>query len=132
MKQIVTLVDYGASNIHSVQKAFEHIGARTQLTADPDTVRQADKLALPGVGAFGSRMDGLRRHDLPAAIRETVRRNGRTRLDRLRLPLRFCRGPGQRLRPAISPGKEPERGAAYSGKFCREDVTGYVYDLSGD
>ena len=74
MSSIITIIDYGASNIRSVQKAFEHIGARTQLTADPDVVRQAGKLVLPGVGAFGSGMDGLRRHDLPAAIREAVRR----------------------------------------------------------
>ena len=74
MSSIITIIDYGASNIRSVQKAFEHIGVETRLTADPDAVRRADKLALPGVGAFGSGMDGLCRRDLPAAIREAVRR----------------------------------------------------------
>ncbi len=74
MNDPIIIIDYGASNIRSVQKAFEHIGAKTQLTADPDVVRRADKLVLPGVGAFGSGMDGLRRYNLPSAIHEAVQR----------------------------------------------------------
>lgn len=70
----ITMIDYGASNIRSAQKAFEHIGADVHLTDDPDVVRRADKLVLPGVGAFGSGMVGLRRHNLPEAIQETVQR----------------------------------------------------------
>ena len=70
----MTMIDYGASNIRSAQKAFEHIGAEVQLTNDPDIVRRADKLVLPGVGAFGSGMTGLRRHNLPEAIHEAVQR----------------------------------------------------------
>ena len=68
------MIDYGASNIRSAQKAFEFIGATVQLTSDPDVVRHADKLVLPGVGAFGSGMAGLRRHHLPEAIHEAVGR----------------------------------------------------------
>ena len=74
MSSTITMIDYGASNIRSAQKAFEHIGANVQLTNDPDVVRKADKLVLPGVGAFGSGMDGLRQHDLPSAIHEAVGR----------------------------------------------------------
>ena len=70
----ITMIDYGASNIRSAQKAFEHIGAEVHLTDDPEEVRRADKLVLPGVGAFGSGMDGLRRHNLPEAIQESVQR----------------------------------------------------------
>ena len=70
----ITMIDYGASNIRSAQKAFEYIGAEVQLTDDPDVVRRASKLVLPGVGAFGSGMDGLRRHHLPEAIHEAVQR----------------------------------------------------------
>jgi len=70
----ITMIDYGASNIRSAQKAFEHIGADVHLTDDPEVVRRADKLVLPGVGAFGSGMEGLRRHNLPEAIQETVQR----------------------------------------------------------
>lgn len=70
----ITMIDYGASNIRSAQKAFEHIGATVHLTEDPDEVRRAEKLVLPGVGAFGSGMDGLRRRNLPHAIHEAVAR----------------------------------------------------------
>lgn len=70
----ITMIDYGASNIRSAQKAFEHIGAEVQLTDDPDVVRRASKLVMPGVGAFGSGMDGLRKHNLPEAIQEAVKR----------------------------------------------------------
>ena len=71
---MITMIDYGASNIRSAQKAFEYIGATVILTEDPEVVRRADKLVLPGVGAFGSGMDGLRQRHLPAAIHEAVRR----------------------------------------------------------
>ena len=70
----ITMIDYGASNIRSAQKAFEHIGADVVLTEDPEVVRKADKLVLPGVGAFGSGMAGLHDRNLPAAIRESVQR----------------------------------------------------------
>ena len=70
----ITMIDYGASNLRSAQKAFEHIGADVHVTDDPDVVRRADKLVLPGVGAFGSGMAGLRQHNLPEAIREAVQR----------------------------------------------------------
>lgn len=70
----ITMIDYGASNIRSAQKAFEHIGAEVQLTNDPNVVRRADKLVLPGVGAFGSGMAGLTQHNLPEAIHEAVQR----------------------------------------------------------
>ena len=70
----ITMIDYGASNIRSAQKAFEHIGADVILTEDPEVVRKADKLVLPGVGAFGSGMAGLYERNLPAAIRESVQR----------------------------------------------------------
>lgn len=73
-QNIITMIDYGASNIRSAQKAFEFIGAAVELTDDPDVVRRASKLVLPGVGAFGSGMDGLRRHHLPEAIHEAVQR----------------------------------------------------------
>ncbi len=73
-QKTITMIDYGASNIRSAQKAFEYIGAKVQLTADPNVVRRADKLVLPGVGAFGSGMAGLAKHNLPEAIHEAVQR----------------------------------------------------------
>jgi imidazole glycerol-phosphate synthase subunit HisH len=69
---MITMIDYGASNIRSAQKAFEYIGAEVELTEDPEVVRKATKLVLPGVGAFGSGMAGLHQRNLPEAIQETV------------------------------------------------------------
>ncbi len=74
MTQTITMIDYGASNIRSAQKAFETIGATVILSEDPEVVRRADKLVLPGVGAFGSGMQSLRQRHLPAAIHEAVQR----------------------------------------------------------
>jgi glutamine amidotransferase len=51
MKPIV-IVDYGMANLRSVQKAFEKVGHEAIITADPQRVAEADKLVLPGVGAF--------------------------------------------------------------------------------
>jgi len=66
-KEIV-MIDYGASNIRSAQKAFEYVGAVVRLTADADVVRKADRLVLPGVGAFGAGIDALRAKGLDTAI----------------------------------------------------------------
>lgn len=68
----LTMIDYGASNIRSAQKAFEAIGADVELTSDPDIVLRATKLVLPGVGAFGAGMNALRERGLDTAIRKAV------------------------------------------------------------
>ena len=70
----ITMIDYGASNIRSAYKAFEHIGANIALTADPDVVAKAERLVLPGVGAFGSNMAALRQRGLEPAIHAAVDR----------------------------------------------------------
>jgi glutamine amidotransferase len=69
----IVMIDYGASNIRSAQKAFEHVGALITLTADPQIVRQAHKLVLPGVGAFGASMEALRTRGLDSAVCDKVR-----------------------------------------------------------
>jgi glutamine amidotransferase len=60
---LVTIVDYGAGNLHSAQKAFERMAAgldtQVEVTADPDRVRRADRIVLPGVGAFADCKAGL-------------------------------------------------------------------------
>lgn len=68
----ITIVDYGAGNLRTVQRAFEYVGAEAHITGDPDVVRQARKLVLPGVGAFGKAMERLRAAHLDEAIRERV------------------------------------------------------------
>ena len=57
----ITVVDYGIGNLRSVVKALEFLGCQVRLTSDPDEVAKADKLVLPGVGAFGAGMENLRR-----------------------------------------------------------------------
>ena len=71
---MITLIDYGGSNLRSVQKAFEFVGAPVQVSADAEVVCQAEKLVLPGVGAFSAGMAGLRRSGLDAAVREAAER----------------------------------------------------------
>lgn len=59
---MITVVDYGMGNLRNVQRALEHLGSEVLVTSDPEAVRRATTLILPGVGAFGeavSRIDGL-------------------------------------------------------------------------
>ncbi|MDV3459020.1 imidazole glycerol phosphate synthase subunit HisH [Sphingomonas sp. HF-S4] len=57
----VALIDYGAGNLHSVHNALKAAGAQgLAITADPDAVAKADRIVLPGVGAFGACAAGLR------------------------------------------------------------------------
>jgi glutamine amidotransferase len=72
----VTLVDYGAGNIGSAANALWRAGGEPDVTADPDRVRQAERVVLPGVGAAGSAMESLRNLGLDAAL-DDVRKSGR-------------------------------------------------------
>ena len=65
---MVTIVDYGSGNLRSVQKAFEHLGAAATITDDPAAVADAERLVLPGVGAFGDAMRELRERGLVEPI----------------------------------------------------------------
>lgn len=60
MAEVVALVDYGAGNLHSVHNALKAAGAAVTVTADPYVVRAADRIVLPGVGAFRACAEGLR------------------------------------------------------------------------
>ena len=57
------MLDYGSGNLRSAQRALQRVGADVTVTAEPDTVRAADALVLPGVGAFAACVAGLRRVD---------------------------------------------------------------------
>ena len=70
---MIALIDYGIGNLRSVQKALEHVGAQVTLTDDPLTILSAEKVVLPGVGAFGDGMKGLRVRGLEAVVKEVVR-----------------------------------------------------------
>jgi len=80
----VAIVDYGSGNLHSAAKAFERAAREAGLdqpvlvTSDPDTVARADRIVLPGVGAFADCRRGLDAVDgMVAALTESVQRRGR-------------------------------------------------------
>lgn len=64
----IAILDYGIGNLLSVKVALEKCGAAAFITNDPDVVIKADKIVLPGVGAFGSAMQSLIRSNLDSAI----------------------------------------------------------------
>lgn len=69
---MIAIIDYGAGNLHSVQKAVEHVGGQATVTSDADTIRAADKVILPGVGAFKDGMGGLHARQLVPVIKEVA------------------------------------------------------------
>jgi glutamine amidotransferase len=69
----IAVVDYDAGNTLSVTRALEKVGAGVDLTSDPDRVKDADAVVLPGVGAFGDCMRKLAERGMDAACREAFR-----------------------------------------------------------
>jgi len=65
---MVTIIDYGSGNLRSVQKALERVGCESRITDDPNVVAESGRLILPGVGAFGDAMRGLRARGLVEPI----------------------------------------------------------------
>ena len=68
MSSIVTVVDYGRGNLFSLSRALEHLGASAKVTSDPAEVAAAERLILPGVGAFGDGMENLRARGLVESV----------------------------------------------------------------
>ncbi len=68
----IVIIDYGMGNVRSVEKAFERIGRPAIISSDPNEIRDADKVVLPGVGAFGEAMHELERRNLIDVIKEVV------------------------------------------------------------
>jgi glutamine amidotransferase len=62
--QVMTIVDYGLGNILSIKRALAYLGVKSLITSEPDVVRKAQKLILPGVGAFGDGIQNLRENGL--------------------------------------------------------------------
>ena len=54
---MIALIDYDAGNIKSVEKAFQSLGKEVVLTRDPEVLKRADHVVLPGVGSFGDAME---------------------------------------------------------------------------
>ena len=70
----VVLIDAGTGNLRSVQKALETVGANVLRTDDPKKVVSGGRVVLPGVGAFGDFMSGLRARGLEETVNDTVQR----------------------------------------------------------
>ena len=69
---MIAIIDYGAGNLRSIRRALETNGAETVITSDPDAVRNADAVVLPGVGHAGHAIGEIDRRGLTPAIRETI------------------------------------------------------------
>lgn len=68
----IAIIDYGVGNLRSVQKAFEKNGHQAEVTCDPARIRAAERVVLPGVGAFGAAADTLRAAGLESVAREAA------------------------------------------------------------
>ncbi|MBI4398773.1 MAG: imidazole glycerol phosphate synthase subunit HisH [Candidatus Omnitrophica bacterium] len=69
---MIAIIDYGMGNLRSVSKALEKFGAEVTVTQDAQILGQADKIILPGVGAFGDALCELRKRNLIKPIRENI------------------------------------------------------------
>lgn len=69
---MIVIIDYGAGNLRSVQKAVEYHGSQARVTSDPRKIEKADKIILPGVGAFGNAIAAMDRLHLRAPVTESI------------------------------------------------------------
>jgi len=69
---MIAIVDYGIGNLGSVTKGFRHVGADVRLTGEPEVLRRASALVLPGDGAFGATMAEIERRGLVPILHEAV------------------------------------------------------------
>jgi len=69
---MIAIIDYQMGNLRSVQKGFEKVGHHAEITSSPQDILKADKVVLPGVGAFRDAIAELRKRDLVEPIREVI------------------------------------------------------------
>lgn len=69
---MIAIIDYGVGNLRSVEKAFHYIGADARITSDPETVRLAAGVVLPGVGAFSDGIESLKSAGMIEAVKEAI------------------------------------------------------------
>ena len=69
---MIAIIDYDAGNIRSVEKALKFLGQDVKITRDPEEILSAEKVILPGVGAFGDAMEKLKEYGLDQVIRKTA------------------------------------------------------------
>lgn len=71
---MIAIIDYDAGNIKSVEKALQKLGAEVVITKDPTVILNAEKVILPGVGAFGDAMSNLHKYGLVDVIHQVVKK----------------------------------------------------------
>lgn len=69
---MIAIIDYGVGNLRSVEKAFGYLGFPARVTADPRVVLEAEKVVLPGVGAFGKSMENLAQAGMVSVVKEVI------------------------------------------------------------
>ncbi len=69
---MIAIIDYGAGNMHSIEKALEYVGAQVKVTDNPAVVATARAVVLPGVGSGGTAMARMKERGLDDAIREAT------------------------------------------------------------
>ena len=72
---MIGIIDYGMGNLRSVQKAFEFLGYKAEILSDRKEIEKADKLVLPGVGAFAEAINTIRKKEFDKAVFEAVDKN---------------------------------------------------------
>ena len=72
--RMIAIIDYDAGNIKSVEKALKYLGEDAVITRDREEILSADKVILPGVGAFGDAMYNLKKYGLDEVLREVAKR----------------------------------------------------------
>ncbi len=72
---MIAIIDYGMGNLRSVERAFEKVGFDTVVTDKPEIIENADKIVLPGVGAFKDAKDGLQERFLIEPIKNHIKQN---------------------------------------------------------
>lgn len=69
---MIAIIDYGMGNLRSIQKALEHFGCHAEITQDPRIIAAAERVVLPGVGAFGAAMANLERLNLVEPVKNAA------------------------------------------------------------
>lgn len=71
---MIIIIDFKAGNLTSVKRALDHLGIQSQISGDPNTVRNADRIIFPGVGAAGAAMSVLKTRNLDSALLESFQK----------------------------------------------------------
>ncbi|MCK5812223.1 MAG: imidazole glycerol phosphate synthase subunit HisH [Clostridiales bacterium] len=72
---MIGIVDYGMGNLGSVKKAFDYLSIKSFVSSDKELLKKADKIVLPGVGAFEDAMNNINKYDLTNMIRSEINNN---------------------------------------------------------